>query len=218
MTVDVIICIMAYEQPTPRFQSEARLGIERPTDPRYSLTGGVIVRDWLMPHPSGWLRVVAYPTPTGKIARYRDRLIRNGLILGRLQPSAEAGTEYVTIPRSARPLNYDASSPTEGAYTYNDKKLFSSLGSLLATVVTLDPRVNLRVQEPVEDKVAIVEFTHLSERALYLIPGTEYFLQPCRKGFDIQNYYMEQLEATFANRFTDAANDFKAGFAGDAAV
>ncbi|GAC1390498.1 MAG: hypothetical protein NVSMB46_00280 [Candidatus Saccharimonadales bacterium] len=190
--------------------------LEQPTFNRYSLVNGVITEDFILRHPSGTSRILSYPKQKGQSERYRKKLVSKDVVLGTYQDVARSNTEYVRIPKSSRPLGYDSSTNAEGAFTYDDKKLFYELGELLGAINDIKPSKNLIVEGELDNKIAIVEFTHPNQRSIYFIPGIECWLNEVDREINPLNYYMSQLDMTYANRFADAAVYFESGYAASA--
>ena len=186
---------------------------EQDTGLRFSLAYDLIgSRDRFINHPSGSSRIITYPKDDERTERFRDSLIRSELVLGN-PTSDENDTEHIfVVPRSARPLSYDAVSQTEGNYSYNDGKLFYDLGYMLAQVLRVDEEPQV-IRGDVGHAVAIVEFTQRNERALFLAPGVERLLITLEPDQTPVEYYADALGREFGIRFKAGEIALQAGFA-----
>jgi len=203
--------------PEKPFQYNRRDGrsAESATSRRHQLLNGIVTKDWIVKHPAGSTRMLEYPVPENhEQERYRDALKAKGVILGIYQQHEPEFviSEYVVIPKGARLLKYDSSSSAEGDYSFNDNKLFYELGELFTAIDYLDPYRRLVVEGPLENKVALTEFTRPSERALWFVPGIEHAIISLPDGHDPIDYYVSLINETFANQFELAADYFQAGY------
>lgn len=181
--------------PNTSFGSESATGLRNSL--AYELIGS---SDRYINHPSGITRVVTYPLGDAQTEQFKDKLLDLGLILGYPIDAEEDSEHAFIVPRSARPLAYDAESRVKGNYSYDDDKLFYDLGYILNTVLKIDevPRV---IRGDIGHVIAITEFTKPNERPLFLVPGVERVLEPLEDGKDPFAYYSEALDREFGMRF-----------------
>lgn len=187
---------------------------ERETNARYSLAYDRIGSEdiMLLRHPSGGaVRVIAYESADEQRSQLRDRLVAKGLILGMIIGDAEDTKQHFKVPKSARPIAYDANVEASGAFSYNDEQMFFDLGQLLAELYQASD-VKLVLSGDVGRSVAFVEFTHHDERQLYLVPGVERVMESLETDVSPIGFYTERLTEAFGHRFDNAAISFRMGF------
>lgn len=186
---------------------------ERRTSARYSLAYGPIsTEDYYIEHVAGNIRILRYPNPGKYRTQLRKNLMSSGLMMG--SPLSDESTDELVfrIPDSARPLAYDSSSTHEGAFSYDDRKLFSDLGLLFGKLTRIDPvRPNV-LRGEIGRALAIVEFTRPDQERLQMVPGTELLVFPTNNLNDASAYYHETLAQEFDGRFDDSVDEFDAAF------
>jgi len=184
---------------------------ERETHLRYNLRNGVVLEDFSAGHGEHRQRLLALRTPNGQQHSFREQLADKELILGRLVRELNNGITYYIVPRSSRPLAYDAGSSAEGSFTYGDKELFYDMGKLFADISqTTDGKV---ISEPIENSLALVEFVRPGERHLYAVPGIEQWLEPLDKLVDPLDYYVSMLKGSdLADQYTKVSDYFQSGY------
>lgn len=168
--------------------------------------------DYLVNHPSGKQRIVEYPSTSKRLRRLKNKLVEQRLILGSEMPTNSAESRAFIVPSSARPLAYDSGSRVEGSYSYNDNKLFSDLGGLLAKLLVIDNKNGYVVKGDIGHTVAITEFAFPGQRQLFFVPGVEHVIQQTNPDFPSLVEYESRLESEFGNRFYLSIEQFRAGF------
>ncbi len=200
---------------TPKaFRHQQPSSPEHATSVRYSLALETVrSTDMMVGHPSGRMRVISYPAPTDERRKgYGERLWEKGLILGEKLGAETARTNAFKVPLSARPIAYDESSDSQGAFSYGDDQLFFDLGGLLASPYNPETGQNVTVTGEVGRAIAFVEFTHSDERRLFFVPGVERIAGEMSLE-ESRDYYVEQLTAEFGPAFERGADYFLMGFA-----
>lgn len=186
---------------------------ELPTKTRFSLAYDVVgSSDILVKHPAGSTRIVEYTQSDPRQAAIRESLIQRGLILGKVISSDEDATLAFKVPKSARPIAYDACVVSQGIFSYNDERLFYDLGNLLGELyVARDEK--LVDSGDIGRTIAFVEFTDQDERRLYFVPGIEKVCETLDDGVSPLGYYAGKLTEGFGHRFDNAGLQFRIGFA-----
>lgn len=186
---------------------------ERPTGLRYSLVNGIVMEDIIIGEfAHSRKRILALSSPDEKQIDKREKLAAKGIILGTLIHERKQGISYYSIPLSSRPVAHDAVSSARGKYTYGDAELFQDIGKLFADIsVICDGDV---ISDPVENSLALVEFTRPGDRHLYAVPGIEQWLQPLPIGMDALSYYAHYYlrGADLSNMSHDAIKNFHIGY------
>lgn len=120
----------------------------------------------------------------GRDEPLRHRLETAGLILG----ERIGDNPVYRVPRSSRPLAYEASNKSDGLFSYTDEQLLYDLGVLLGKVAAIDgpeanlwQMVDLETPQNLGQLVAIVDFTLPHEGNLFLRPGAEEDITPVPK-------------------------------------
>lgn len=186
---------------------------ERKTTARYSLEYDLIgSEDIIVRHPSGGgVRVIEYERADVARSYLREVLLDKGLILGRILGDKRDKKQHFAIPKSARPISYDASVDDTGAFSYNDEQMFFDLGSLLGEVYKATQEKPV-ITGDIGRAVAFVEFTRPDERQLYLVPGVERITDSLETGTSPLGYYAEKMTEAFGHRFDTASLSFRMGF------
>lgn len=182
------------------------------TRPRYSLAYDLIgSADTIVRHVSGNVRLVSYDKPTPKQAKIRKRLLERGLVLGTIISEPNDQQQLFRVPKSARPIAYDAQVQSSGAFSYNDEQLFFDLGHLLGELHEITD-MSYVIDGDIGRAVAFVEFTDPGERQLFLAPGIEKTLKHINHQTKPLDYYSDSLTQTFGHRFEQAIYYFGMGF------
>ena len=185
---------------------------EAPTPPRYSLAYDAIgSRDMLVKHTSGAVRVVSYERSHGGQTRVREALLQHGLIVGAVLSEVDAEIQAFRVPKSARPIAYDASVETAGAFSYNDEQLFFDLGCLLGELAICTDETTV-ITGDIGRTITFIEFTQPSERQLFFVPGVEKVTASLQEGIEPLGYYADKLTEAFGHRFDTAGLFFRMGF------
>lgn len=177
-----------------------------------SLARRINLRDYSIGVPGRSYRLINYRDTDPTI---RERLEEQKLILG----TRVSGNAY-KVPRSARPLAYEATESKGGAYSYNDENLLYDLGVLLGSVAYSDPDpsqlavVVTETPHELAQMVAIVDFTHPDEKNLFLVPGAENSVAAVSRA-DYENpafLYDQALREVFGESFASLGYHFHTGF------
>lgn len=185
---------------------------EATTQARFSLAYSKIgSTDTIINHVSGSIRVVSYDKDTRRETKIRNKLTDKGLIVGSLLVDIEPNRNHYKIPKSARPIEYESYVHSSGEYSYNDKKLFYELGELLGDTQKIIGEKNI-IEGDLGRMVSFVEFSEPGTRQLFLVPGVEKTVTKINKDLTPLDYYSDQLNQIYDNRFEDAAYYFGLGF------
>lgn len=190
-------------RPTPEAPTQLRHSVA------YDLIGSV---DTVLGHVSGTVRLVGYERPDAQRAEVREALLRKKLILGEVLTYPNEKSQAFRVPKSARPIAYDASVGGAGAFSYNDENLFYDLGNLLGELFVATEEQTV-ARGDIGRIIAFVEFTEPDERRLFFVPGIERVTVPLETGVSPLGYYADKLTEAFGNRFDNANLYFRTGFA-----
>lgn len=145
----------------------------------------------------------------------RETLEDSGIILGR---KIDSETVYI-IPRSSRPLGYDAPIQRGGLFGYGDEQALFDVGVLLGKVASLADGDKLLAVHPDNAQdfgqmIALVDFTLPSANNVFLVPGVEDALLEVgnETPSKLAQFYYENLLQMFGGVSDDAAYDFYEGF------
>jgi len=186
---------------------------ELPTKPRFSLAYDVISSsDTLVKHPAGSTRIVEYTQSDPRQIAVSESLSQKGLILGKVISANDDAALAFSVPKSARPIAYDASVISPGIFSYNDERLFYDLGNLLGELYIATDEKLVDCGD-IGRTIAFVEFTDQNERRLYFVPGIEKVCETLDIGVSPLGYYAEKLTEGFGQRFDNAGLQFRLGFA-----
>lgn len=153
---------------------------ERPTSARLSFASSQLARsinleDYIVGTSAQQSRLIRYQG--GAHVGLREKMQTAGLLLGQQID----GDNVYRIPRSSRPLAYEASIRRDGSFSYGDEQLAYDLGSLLGTLSGLGGAESeswLVIDAPdaqdLGQMISIVDFTLPEEGNVFLIPGVEY--------------------------------------------
>lgn len=185
---------------------------EHATNLRFNLGNEFIgSHDRMIHHPTGQIRIVEYKRGNSKESEIRDKLYQHGLIAGELLTDSSEVQQCYRVPKSARPVAYDASSRAAGEFTYNDHKLFTEMGELFA-LGTLITDSEMVVRGNLGRAVVLVEFTRPDERRLSFVPGIERLFKEFDSSGEVLKYYIERIDRQFGYRSARASRFFEAGF------
>lgn len=178
---------------------------ESATSIRFSLSNEMLgTTESVTSHPTGQVRVLKYPTPDAEKIAIQNKLIANGLIIGKPMVGGSDAEEMFRLPKSARLIKYDASEDTEGLYTYNDEQMFYDLGDLLAETSKLVDKQKVIVGD-IGLCIALTDFVRPGERHLFLVPGIENAFEDRQLKSSRAYFYMDQLKRSFGDLFDDQA-------------
>lgn len=185
---------------------------EAPTNPRYSLSNDLIgSRDFIVGHPTGRVRLLVYENATEEQMALRDQLIDHNLIAGELITDSPAEAQAFKMPQSARPIKYESSEESEGAYSYSDEQMFYDIGCVFSMLAQL--AASKVIAGDVGKSLVIVEFAKPGTRQLFLVPGVEKILQDTNPDQAPLDYYLQALKDTFGPRLSEnEAMFFRMGF------
>lgn len=185
---------------------------ESSTQPRYSLSYDLIgSSDTLVNHVSGPVRIVNYEASDGRSLKVREALSRKGLILGADISASSHGVQTYRVPKSARPISYDARVRATGAFSYNDEQLFFDMGNLLGNLYSSIDQNSVAIGD-IGRAIAFVEFTEPNERQLYFVPGIEKIVETLDPRFSPLDYYVERFSTAFDGRFDEYQEYLTMGF------
>lgn len=158
-------------------------------------------------------RYIDYLPPSPQLARVRDSLASEGLVLGEELPPPDTHTVRFVIPLTARPLVHDTAVRANGPSVYDDGQLFFDLGRILKRVATVDPN-GFELASPVGDHIAFVNYTKIGDPKLALVPGFEHDLRPVGDTDEgAMNRYAVAISAQFGERFIPHIGAFVEGYA-----
>lgn len=187
----------------------------QPTAARFSFYQSKIERrDLSIGNDMRKQRAIVYKAPTAEKLSFRAALEKKGLVLGTPASDTFSHKESFLIPTAARPINHDVGVRSSGEFSYDDRALFTELGSMLRVLSGFDNR-SLELKGPISENVAFVEFTRVGENKLFFVPGFEHQLEETSKSNeDILEQYVRQLHDEFGDRFTRNVEEFAQGFEG----
>lgn len=180
------------------------------TSLRYSFADDSLQRsDIVTKHVSGLVRILTYPQPeTLETKDIQSTLSTAGLVLGTEIEGTTFRERIMRIPNSARPLTFDASSESQGMFSYGDDLLFYDIGKLLASA----GHYGLVLDDEIGSNIAFVEFTKSTDERLFFVPGVEYHMRTAKPQEDIISFYQEKLAERFQVSLGNAAVNFQMGF------
>lgn len=182
------------------------------TSLRFSLANENIgSNDIIIHHPAGKWRAIEYPTPEPEQLIIRQHLYDKGLILGNCLTEDDEPMQAFSIPKSARPIAYEASSSGGGDFTYNDPRLYEDLGRLMGFGTRVIQHKYI-IRGDLGRAVALIDFTRDYQRRLLFIPGIEQLLRPTLINEDILKFYKERVNRQFGYRFAGASDLFAKGY------
>lgn len=194
---------------------------EHSTSARFSFANSAYARqvhleDYMVGRFPQRTRLIRYQS--GANRTLRGQLQASGLILGR---QVESESDVYVVPKSARPLTYEATMKREGSFSYTDEQLMHDLGSLLGKTAALETAdggswnmIALEDPQTLGGLVAIVDFTLPDERNLFLLPGVEEVIVPFPKDTlpDPAQFYTDQLAHVFGGNPEALSVYFRMGF------
>lgn len=180
------------------------------TAPRFSFSNRELLRqDYIQEVSFRPKRRIVYPTPVDpEQLSIRDSMTRKNFLLGHQEPKSAVGTDCFSIPLSARPISYDASTERGGDYSYNDKAMFADIGHLLGQLAILGPDKPVVLNRNIGLNIAIVEFTKVDEPKILLVPGFETDLKSASNQDEAVNSYAVSLYDEFGEQFARQASEF----------
>jgi hypothetical protein len=193
---------------------------EQETSPRFSFADPRIGRTDIIlstSQPFSKIRRIEYSpnrdnTAAATAGTIRTGMYGAGLLLGKSDPAAPAGSERFVIPPSARPIEHDASMNSNIEFIYDDKILFQDLGRMLGTLANQHPKNSYTLQHTISHNIAFVEFTRQDEKKLLFVPGFEQFVSVISDKEEALEQYDERLTQELGDRFTQNAGHFEQGF------